>query len=225
MYLAFHLFVPLLFKIHILLSMFISHVVSTVMSEPPNVTGLIEARAPASFKHPGVLLDLHRLNYIRSHVKAKNDPWKKAFDALLHSSFGSLNRRAHPRANVECGFYSVPNFGCFDEIHDALSAYAVSLLWFITGEKKYAQKSIYYMNAWSKVIRSHGNKNAQVQAGWASASWTKAAEIIRHTNGGWATKDVQRFEAMLRNAYLPLIRKGAPPGYNGNWELGIFQMI
>lgn len=94
----------------------------------------------------------------------------------------------------------------------------MSLAWYVTGGAQYAQKAISYMNAWARTIKAHTNSNAPLQAGWAGASWARAAEIIRHTNAGWSSSDVAAFEDMLRNVYLPTVIKGS--NSNGNWELG-----
>ena len=200
-------------------------VLTTPINESSLTQSKIEIRAPTSFVHPGVLVDLHQLNFIRSKIKAGKEPWHEAYNSLRWSPFGNLGRRPRPRAQVDCGFYEKPNHGCSDEVRDALAAYATSLLWFVTGDKKYAHKSIQYMNSWARIIKSHSNKNAKVQAGWAAASWARAAEIIRHTGGGWAKKDVKRFEDMLRNVYLPRIVDGAPATYAGNWDLGEFSNL
>lgn len=208
------------FKSVILLAIAVVQLCPGALATPTNDTGLIEAKAPAQFVHPGVLLDTHQLNFIRSKVRAKIDPWYTAHDALRRSSFGAFKRRSHSRADVSCGFYNKPNYGCLDEVYDALSAHATALLWIATGDKKYAQKSIEYMNSWAKVIKSHSGKNKGIQTGWAGVSWARAAEIIRYTYSAWASKDLQRFERMLRDVYLPVVIKGAPPRYNGNWDLG-----
>lgn len=55
----------------------------------------------------------------------------------------------------------------------------------------------------------------------------RAAEIVRHHNGGWdgwPAANVARFEAMLRSAYLPWIATGCF-GYNGNWELSMAEAL
>lgn len=203
-------------------TIFIFYLCSVTFAAPTNGSNLIEIRASTAFVHPGVLLDGRQLRFIKSKVKGNINPWHDAYESLRSGGFGSLQRRPHPHAHVNCGYFNKPNYGCRDEVYDALSAYATSLLWYVTGDRKYAQKSIEYMNSWAKVIKTHGSKNAKIQAGWAAASWTRAAEIIRHTNGGWAQKDILRFENMLRNVYLPGIIGGAPPRFNGNWDLGKF---
>src|SRR5262249_32980514 len=52
---------------------------------------------------------------------------------------------------------------------------------------------------------------------WCGAMVPRAAEIIRWTSDRWASADVGRFEALLKNVYLPQVANGS--GANGNWEL------
>ena len=188
--------------------------------QPPFINGprALEVRAPTSFKHPGVFLDLEQLDFIKSKVNAGAQPWTEAYNSMLSSPLGSLTRTAHPTPTVECGPTSTPDIGCSDERQDALAAYTMSLAWYITGSTKYAQKAISYMNAWASTIKAHTNSNAPLQTGWAGSSWARAAEIIRHTNAGWSSNDITSFESMLRNVYLPKVIGGSSS--NGNWELG-----
>ncbi|MFJ9153596.1 alginate lyase family protein [Streptomyces sp. NPDC102270] len=174
--------------------------------------------APATFVHPGVTVSQGQLDFARSKVNAGAQPWKGAFDAMLASKYADLNRTAKPRAVVECGSYSNPNYGCTDEREDAIAAYTDALAWYITRDERYAKKAIQLMDAWSAVITDHTNSNAPLQTGWAGSSWPRAAEIIKYTySGSWANSG--RFATMLRNVYLPEIINGS--NSNGNWELSM----
>ena len=185
----------------------------------PTSTKTIEAKAPKSFVHPGVFLDKAQLNFIKGKVDSGAEPWSKAYKAMIDHPLGSLTRSASPRATVECGYYEKPNNGCTEELDDGLAAYVMSLAWYITGNAKYAQKAISYMNVWAKTIKAHTEKNADLQSGWAAANWARAGEIIRHTKAGWSNSDITAFEKMLRNVYLPHVIGGSD--FNGNWELGL----
>jgi hypothetical protein len=170
---------------------------------------------PAVFKHPGVLVGKDQLEVMRQKVDAGAQPWKGAYDRMRISRYASLARKAKPRATVECGSRSNPDFGCSDERDDALAAYTDSLMWYITRDARYAQKAIELMDAWSGTVKQHTNSNAPLQTGWAGASWSRAGELIRYTYpGGWAQE--ARFATMLRTVYLPVVIKGS--GANGNWE-------
>ncbi|MFI6407990.1 alginate lyase family protein [Streptomyces sp. NPDC050548] len=181
----------------------------------PGATVTAQA-APVTFVHPGVDVSKSQLDFARTEVLAGAQPWKGAYDQMMASSYASLSRTPKPRAVVECGSYSNPNYGCTDEREDAIAAYTDALAWYITKDARYAQKSIEIMDAWSATITSHTNSNAPLQTGWAGASWPKAAEIIKYTYTGTWTNSA-RFATMLRNVYLPEIINGS--NSNGNWEL------
>ncbi|WP_405590195.1 alginate lyase family protein [Streptomyces sp. NBC_01092] len=176
--------------------------------------------APAAFAHPGVTVSKSQLDFVRTKVNAGAQPWKGAFDQMTASKYADLNRAPKPRAVVECGSYSNPNYGCTDEREDAIAAYTDALAWYITRDERYARKAIELMDAWSGVIKDHTNSNAPLQTGWAGSSWPKAAEIIKYTyTGSWANSG--RFATMLRDVYLPKIINGS--NSNGNWELSMME--
>ena len=175
--------------------------------------------APAAFTHPGVLVSRPQLDFVKAKVNAGAQPWKAAYDQALASSYASLSRTPKPRAVVECGSYSNPNHGCTDEREDAIAAYTDALIWYITGDTRYAQKSIALMDAWSAVITSHTNSNAPLQTGWAGSSWPRAAEIIKYAYSSWPNSG--RFATMLRNVYLSKVINGS--NSNGNWELSMME--
>ncbi|MDX2297414.1 MULTISPECIES: alginate lyase family protein [Streptomyces] len=176
--------------------------------------------APAVFTHLGVTVSRGQLDFARSKVLAGAQPWKGAYDQMMASRYADPNRVPKPRAVVECGSYSNPDYGCTDEREDAIAAYTNALAWYVTRDARYAQKSIQLMDAWSAVITDHTNSNAPLQTGWAGSSWPKAAEIIKHTyTGGWPNSG--RFAAMLRDVYLPEVINGSHS--NGNWELSMME--
>ena len=178
------------------------------------------AAAPTTFVHPGVLESKAELDFMKAQVNAGAQPWKNANAQMMASSYASLTRTPKPRATVECGPTSNPNYGCTDERQDAIAAYTDALAWYITGNTAYAKESIKIMDAWSGTIKTHTNSNAPLQTGWAGSVWPRAAEIIRYTyTGGWANE--ARFGTMLQNVYLPEVINGS--NSNGNWELSMME--
>ncbi|MCW2874276.1 MAG: secreted protein [Streptomyces oryziradicis] len=180
---------------------------------------VVTPAAPTTFTHPGVLVSQSQLDFVRTQVQAGAQPWKSAYDQMMASTYASLSRTPAPRAVVECGSYSNPNYGCTDEREDAIAAYTDALAWYITKDARYAQKAIQLMDAWSAVITSHTNSNAPLQTGWAGSVWPRAAEIIRYTYTSWP--NVDRFATMLRTVYLPEVINGS--NSNGNWELSMME--
>lgn len=176
----------------------------------------------AGFLHPGVLVNQAQLTFVKQKISAKADPWSSALAGVLSSSFASTSYAPQPIADVECGSDSNPDVGCSAEMNDAIAAYTQALLWVLTGTETYAKNAIAIMNAWSSVLMMHTDSNAPLQSAWAGSVFVRAAEIARWTNAGWADPDVARFEAMLRNVYLPEVVNGAPRE-NGNWELSMVE--
>ncbi|MGP3964318.1 FG-GAP-like repeat-containing protein [Nonomuraea sp. 3N208] len=168
----------------------------------------------AVFKHPGVLVSRAQLDFVRANLG--NEPWKSAWEALQRNSLAQLSYTAKPRAVVECGPVSNPDYGCSDERKDAMAAYAHALQWYLTKDSRYAVKAIQIMDAWSAVITKHTGDNAPLQTGWAGANFSRAAELIKHTYTGWT--QAGRFAGKLRTVYLPTLIAGRPNN-NGNWEL------
>ncbi len=175
--------------------------------------------APITFQHPGVLVSRAQLDFVKGKVNSGAQPWSSAYSQMLASRYASLSRTPKPRATVECGSYSNPNNGCTDEREDAIAAYTDALIWYVTGNAAYAQKSIALMDAWSATVKSHTNSNAPLQTGWAGSVWPRAAEIIKHAYGTWP--DQARFATMLRTVYLPVVIGGSSS--NGNWELSMME--
>ncbi|HEV2673890.1 MAG TPA: alginate lyase family protein [Aliidongia sp.] len=183
--------------------------------------------APATqiFRHPGVLLSLNQLNFMKAQVVAKADPFYSAYLKAIASPYGKPTYKLQgPPANgaIECGSYSHPNLGCTAADNDGTAAYTQALLYWITGNKAYAANAIAILNAYAKV-KSYSLSNAPLQAAWDGSKWPRAAEIIRAANVGWAPPDIAAFSAMLTNAIVPGIYAGSPD--NGNWELSMIEAM
>lgn len=178
----------------------------------------------AGFAHPGILVNRAQLDEMKKRVAAGKEPQKSAFEALKADKLAALDYTPHPRATVECGSYSNPDFGCKDEQNDSEAAYAQALMWYITGNKAYAENAVKIMNAWSATLTGgHTNANGQVQASWTGDVWPRAAEIIRYSYKGWPDANIAKFQNMLRTQYLPSLIHGTCE--NGNKELTISEAI
>ncbi len=179
---------------------------------------------PAGFVHPGVLLNRAQLDEIKKRVAAGTEPQKSAFEALKGHKLGALDYTPHPRDTVECGSFSRPDLGCKDEQADSEAAYTQALLWYISGNKTYAENAVKIMNAWSGALTGgHTNANGQVQASWTGDVWPRAAEIVRSSYRRWSDADIAKFQNMLTTQYLPSLIHGTCE--NGNKELTISEAI
>jgi hypothetical protein len=188
----------------------------------PNTTG--KPAPSAGFVHPGVLVNKAQLDEIKRRVAAGVEPQKAAFEALKASPLGALDYTPHPRETVECGSNSRPDLGCKAEQADSEASYGQALLWYITGNKAYAENAVKILNAWSSTLKGgHTNNNGQVQASWTGDVFPRAAEIMRYSYKGWSDADIVQFQNMLTTQFLPSLIHGTCE--NGNKELTIAEAL
>ena len=157
-----------------------------------------------NFIHPGINQTTQDLQLMKTRVKKGEQPYKDAFDRLKASV--DTNFTVRPHAHVLRGPYGRPNIGGDDLSKSANMAYNNALVWYITNEKKYANKAIEILNAWSPVLWDFDYNDAKLLAAWTGHILCNAAEILRYTNSGWQKKDVESFTNMLMTVYYPLMR-------------------
>jgi len=181
-------------------------------------------KSPAGFYHPGVLVNRAQLDFIKGKVAAGIEPWQSALAAAKSNDLGSLTYIPHPWKTCECGPFSRPDLGCKDEQHDSEAAYTQALLWYLTGNKTYAENVINIMDAWANTLTGgHIFANGPVQAAWCGEQWPRAAEIIRYTYTNWPAADIAKFQNMLMTQYLPSLTNGDCE--NGNKELSMCEAL
>jgi len=175
-----------------------------------------------NFLHPGIYQTSADMEYMKRQTLAGALPWKDAFDRLVTET--DLNFEVTAYAHVLRGSYGRPNIGGEDLRKGAGMAYDCALLWYITGEKAYAEKAIEIINTWSAVLWDFDYNDAKLLAGWTGHLFCNAAEILRYTDSGWKEEEVEQFKDMLISVYYPLLRFYYPQA-NGNWDGAIIQSV
>jgi len=102
------------------------------------------------FIHPGIDQTLSDLGYMKKQVLAGESPWKEAFGRLKVAT--DLQFVIKPFAHVVRGPYGKPNIGGDDLSKGSNLAYNCALIWYITGDRPYADKAIEVLNKWSPVL-------------------------------------------------------------------------
>jgi len=174
------------------------------------------------FKHPGIDQSAEDLAYMKKQVLAWNQPWKDAFEKLKANT--DLSATVIPFAHVQRGPYGKPNIGGGELSKDASMAYNCALIWYITDDKKYADKAKEIINAWSPVLWHFDYNDAKLLAGWTGHILCNAAEILRYNKSGWQQRDIDKFTRMLMTVYYPVLRFYFPQA-NGNWDGAIIHSL
>jgi parallel beta-helix repeat protein len=175
-----------------------------------------------TFIHPGIDQTSKDLEYMKDKVLKGEQPYKDAYDRLKAAADTPF--AAQPFAHVLRGGYGRPNIGGSELANSANIAYNDALVWYITGDRQYAQKAIDILNAWSPVLWDFDLNDAKLLAAWTGHVLCNAAEILRYTKSGWQQQDQEQFARMLMTVYYPLIRYYYPTA-NGNWDGAIIHTI
>lgn len=179
------------------------------------------------FLHPGLLHSEEDFDRMRRMVNARREPWYSGWQKLIANPHASLNYKPHPVAVVVRGSgreVTLPqNYTLL--FNDIAAAYACALRWKISGDARYAQKSVEILNAWSSTLtRITGSSDACLAAGIYGYEFANAAEIMR-TYSGWKPEDFARFKEMMLKVFYPinhdfLTRHNGTPidHYWANWD-------
>lgn len=174
------------------------------------------------FIHPGIDQTEAEMLYMKNQVLAGREPWKGAFDRLLAATDPEQDIPAF--AHVVRGPYGRPNIGGRELSASADLAYNCALLWWITEDRKFAEKTMSILQSWSDILRSFDYNDAKLLAGWTGYKFCNAAEILRYTQAGWPAKEIDAFREMLLTVYYPLLRDYFPQA-NGNWDGAIIHTL
>ena len=103
--------------------------------------------ADKPFTHPGILHSRAELDFVKSKVAEGRDPWNAAWDGLRNDAISKLDWKPKPATNVVRGPYNNPDICGTDLMRDAAAAYAHAIQWYVTDEKRHADKAIAILNA------------------------------------------------------------------------------
>ncbi|HUG22007.1 LamG-like jellyroll fold domain-containing protein [Piscinibacter sp.] len=153
------------------------------------------------FLHPGLLHTEADFERMRAKVAAQAEPWTSGWNALTANGRSQLGASPRPLATVIRGG-SDQNFA---QLYiDVARSYQLALRWKVSGDTRYADLAVTFLNAWSSTLTAiHGNADRFLAAGIYGYQFANAAEIMR-TYSGWAPADFARFQKMMLEVFYPL---------------------
>lgn len=179
----------------------------------------IETVTPFLFRHPGTLNDLEQLKFIKQKIAEGSEPWKSAFERMKKSNYAKLDYLAkmkQPPAVISSGFSGSSAVGAFEEMRDATAAYAQAMLWFFTGERKYADNAAAILETYAKTVTSHEGANWYLLAAWSGSIFPVAADLLKATDPEW--KNAPLVQRWLNDVFLPVLHNRVS---HGNRELAV----
>ncbi|MFG6459353.1 LamG-like jellyroll fold domain-containing protein [Roseateles sp. BYS96W] len=154
-----------------------------------------------TFVHPGLLHTEADFARMREKVAAQAQPWLDGWTALQSSGRSQLGGVPRPLATVVRG----GDGSNFAQLYiDIARSYQLALRWKVSGDTRYADRAVVFLNAWSSTLTSiTGNADRYLAAGIYGWQFANAAEIMR-TYPGWAASDFKRFQQMMLEVFYPL---------------------
>lgn len=172
-------------------------------SEPGSGDGDGDAAAPRArtFVHPGLLHTERDFERMRTKVAARAEPWLGGWNALAANGRSQLGASPRPLQTVVRG----GDGQNFAQLYiDTARAYQLALRWKVSGDTRYADLCVSFLNAWSSTLTGiTGNADRFLAAGIYGVQFANAAEILR-SYPGWAAADLARFQDMMLKVFYPL---------------------
>lgn len=180
------------------------------------------ADAGFTFLHPGLLHGRGDLARMKEAVAGKEEPvWAGYQKFSVHplSQAGYVMKGPLPAVGRNGG---AGRSGDYD--NDAVAAHHLAVMWAITGEKAYAEKSRAIVGAWSRTLKTIDGRDAVLMAGLGPFLMVNAAEILRYTESGWTEEDSRAAEKCFREAVYPVVKDYALFA-NGNWDTAAMKTV
>ncbi|HPT21326.1 MAG TPA: alginate lyase family protein [Bacteroidales bacterium] len=157
-----------------------------------------------AFEHPGGMHSKKQIEFVKKQIGQKNEPYYSAYRQLINFSDSALLEESHELADFSVpGYYVVPAEHIKNSLSlhdDSFNAYACALAWQLSGEKKYAERALFFINAWSSVNKSYSDADGPLVMSYTGTSMVMAAELM-HNYPGWNKADKERFSVWLKSVY------------------------
>ncbi|MES2692079.1 MAG: alginate lyase family protein, partial [Verrucomicrobiota bacterium] len=179
------------------------------------------AAADFAFTHPGLLHTQEDLARMRTAVAAREEPSFSSFEKLrvLRTSQLDYVQRG-PFAEIGRN----PTISHVEFDTDATAAYHCALMWCITGDRRFADRAMRLVDAWSTTLQLVSGADAVLMAGLGPFKLINAAELLRHTDSGWSAEDAAVTEDMFRRVFVTTLQNFAPFA-NGNWDTAAIKTL
>lgn len=188
------------------------------------------SRVPASesgvFRHPGLLATDDDFKRIREHIRLGEQPWTNWWNKLCTDHFATLDTKPFPLPAVYRADGSKNNMYV-----DIWRAWSLALRWKLSGDTRYADKAVEFLDAWANTLKvvgtvppgstAHDDHTFILMAGMQGHQWAQIGEILR-TYPGWAPASLKRFQEMLLNVFAPIsswFLSDGRIGSHANWDM------
>lgn len=154
--------------------------------------------------HPGGMHPREQVDFVKKQLANKREPFLSAYAQLLRKADSILKESHHALED-----FNVPGYYVEPEIHranslalqkDGFAAYCLALAYQLSGKKVYADKALYFLNAWGSVNKKYSNFDGPLVMSYSGTSMVMAAELMKNWDG-WKKSDKDLVTTWVRDVY------------------------
>lgn len=159
----------------------------------------------AAYEHPGGMHPAKQIESVKKLIKAKSQPTFDAYRQLIGKADSAGMHEYHALAD-----FKVPGAYIDPAMHrknsaglqsDSFDAYACALAYQLSGDKKYAERSLGFLMAWANLNEKYSDYDGSLVMAYSGTAMIMAAELLLDYKK-WKSTDREKFFTWVRNVYL-----------------------
>lgn len=158
-----------------------------------------------AYEHPGGMHPARQIESVKKLIKAKSQPTFDAYRQLIGKADSAAMHEYHALADFKVpGYYIDPamhrkNSAGFQS--DSFDAYACALAYQLSGDKKYAERSLGFLMAWANLNENYSDFDGPLVMAYSGTGMIMAAELLLKYKK-WKSTDREKFFTWVLNVYL-----------------------
>src|SRR5690606_7852893 len=147
-----------------------------------------------------------QLRHVKYNITRKVEPFLTAYKKLIQDADEIIDQEKQENAVYD---FHIPGYYGNEEAHraavaslvsDSYASYANALAYRLSGDKRYGEKAIYFLNAWSSKNKSYSGADGHLAMTRAGSGLMIAAELMTGTEV-WSTTERTQFFHWVRDVY------------------------
>jgi|GEM_PF-512896 len=145
-----------------------------------------------------------QIDFVKNQIRLRNEPYLSAYQTLLKKADSALALESHALEDFSIPGYYQDKIGhqknslAFQL--DGISAYSCALAYRLGGEKKYAKKALFFLNAWAKVNKKYSQLDGSLVMSYSGTTFMIAADLLK-ADKAWKPADQELFRTWTRNVF------------------------
>ena len=163
---------------------------------------------PSAVKVAGVhnMHPIEQLRFVKYSIVKRTEPYYTAYRSLIKEADLIIDNKQEHNAIENFyipGYYQDPvthrkNVAGMDS--DAYAAYATALAYRLSGDKKYGEKSLYFLKAWYTINKAYSGYDGELALARSACGLLIAAELMNDTEL-WSVVERNQFNRWVVDVY------------------------